>query len=65
MDNHQSVRHYHPIEMTNEQRLEAAELMARLKDASVIPADMNLGQFVTNCFMRGFNEYRKEMNRVD
>ena len=65
MDNHQSVRHYHPIEMTNEQRLEVSELMARLKDASVIPEKMNLGQFVTDCFMRGFNEYRKEMNRVD
>ena len=65
MDNHQSVRHYHPIEMTNEQRLEVSELMARLKDANVIPEKMNLGQFVTDCFMRGFNEYRKEMNRVD
>jgi len=65
MDNHQSVRHYHPIEMTNEQRLEVSELMARLKDANVIPEKMNLGQFVTDCFMRGFNEYRKEMNRID
>lgn len=65
MDSHQSVRHYHPIEMTNEQRLEASEMMARLKEVSVIPSGMNLGQFVTDCFMRGFNEYRKELNRID
>ncbi|MGA1583418.1 MAG: hypothetical protein ACO4CH_09195 [Saprospiraceae bacterium] len=65
MDNDQSVRHYHPIAMTNDQRLEVSELMVRLKEANVIPGNMNLGQFVTDCFMRGFNEYRKEMNRVD
>lgn len=59
------VRHYQPIEMTNSQRLEIAELMTRLKDVNVIPVNMNLGQFVTDCFMRGFNEYRKELNRND
>jgi hypothetical protein len=65
METQNSVRHYQPIEMTNSQRLEIAELMNRLKEVSVIPVRMNLGQFVTDCFMRGFNEYRKEVNRVD
>ncbi len=65
MEIQNSVRHYQPIEMTNSQRLEIAELMNRLKDVGIIPVKMNLGQFVTDCFMRGFNEYRKEVNRID
>jgi hypothetical protein len=65
MNTTEYVRHYQPIEMTNSQRLEVSELMDQLKNVNVIPGRMNLGQFVTDCFMRGFNEYRKELNRHD
>lgn len=60
-----TVKHYHPVELTNEQRLEASELMTALKDAGFVDGRENLGQFVTNCFFRGLNEYRKELMRHD
>ena len=51
--------------MNNEQRLEASELMTSLKEAGFINGSTNLGQFVTICFFRGLNEYRKELFRHD
>lgn len=60
-----NIRHYHPVEMNNEQRLEASELMASLKEAGLLNGNTNLGQFVTTCFFRGLNEYRKELLRHD
>jgi hypothetical protein len=61
-DSDKSVKHFHPIELTNQQRLELSELMNRLREDGVIPASTNLGQFSMLCFLRGLNEYRKDLN---
>jgi hypothetical protein len=60
-----NVRHYHPIELTNNQRLEAASMMDQLRDANLLPNNINLGRFITDCYFRGLNEYRKELLRED
>jgi len=66
MDNqHKPVRHYHPIELDNNQRLEAASMMDQLRDAGIVPENINLGKFITACYFRGLNEYRKELVRDD
>lgn len=65
MGDHNTTKHYHPVELTNEQRLEASELMTSLKEAGLLPVNENLGQFVSTCFFRGLNEYRKELHRLD
>lgn len=65
MDYAKISRHFQPIEMTNEQILEASSLMAGLKEEGVIPQNMNLGQFVTDCFLRGFYEYKQQMMHPD
>jgi hypothetical protein len=65
MGDNNTTKHYHPVELTNAQRLEASELMTALKDADLIDGRKNLGQFVTDCFFRGLNEYRKELMRHD
>lgn len=59
------VRHYHPIELTNTQRLEAASMMDQLRDAGIVPTNINLGRFITGCYFRGLNEYRKDLFRHD
>lgn len=65
MSNNSSARHYHPVELSNEQRLETSELMITLKDAGILDDKKNLGQFVNDCFFRGLNDYRKELMRND
>jgi hypothetical protein len=59
------VRHYMPIELSNEQRLQAAELLDKLKEEGAAAKNMNLGQFMSRCFFRGLNEYRKDISRID
>jgi hypothetical protein len=65
MADNNTTRHYHPVELTNEERLQASELMTSLKDAGMLNERENLGQFVTDCFFRGLNEYRKDLMRHD
>lgn len=65
MVNDSSTRHYHPVELNNEQRLEVAELLSNLKEAGLAPWNQNLGQFITVCFFRGLNDYRKDVYRND
>lgn len=60
-----NIRHYHPIELTNNQRLEAAAMMDQLRDAGILPDNINLGRFITDCYFRGLYEYRKELVRRD
>jgi len=64
-NSNQGVRHYHPIELSNDQRLEAASMMDQLRDAGLVPDNINLGRFITTCYFRGLNEYRKELYRHD
>lgn len=64
-DKHKPVRHYHPIELDNNQRLEAASMMDQLREAGIVPGNINLGKFITACYFRGLNEYRKELFRND
>jgi len=65
MDLNKSTRHFFSIEMTNEERLEASACMDSARDAGLISANTNLGRFITDCFYRGFNEYRKDLVRHD
>ena len=39
--------------------------MSELKKAGSIAENMNLGQFVTDCFLCGFYDYKKELHRMD
>lgn len=65
MESHNTTRYFQPIEMTNAERLETSALMENLKDANLIPAGLNLGQFVAECYARGKNEYMKDLYRKD
>ena len=58
-------KYFQPIEINNDQLLEIAVLMAELKKAGSIAENMNLGQFVTDCFLCGFYDYKKELHRMD
>jgi hypothetical protein len=60
-----TVRHYHPIELTNTQRLETSAMMDQLRDAGILPPNTNLGRFIADCYYRGLNEYRKDLFRRD
>lgn len=65
MVNNSETKHYHPVELTNEQRLEVAEMLTSLKDIGLAPVNQNLGQFITTCFFRGLNDYRKDLVQED
>jgi hypothetical protein len=65
MDSIKHTRYFQPIEMSNEDRLETAALMEHLKEENIIPLGLNLGQFVNECFIRGRNEYMKDLYRRD
>lgn len=65
MEAHSTTRYFQPIEMSNEDRLETAALMEHLKEENMLPSGTNLGQFVTECFIRGRNEYMKDLYRRD
>lgn len=65
MESHNTTRYFQPIEMSNEDRLETSALMENLKEENIIPENLNLGQFVTECFIRGRNEYMKDLYRRD
>ena len=53
------------LELTSDQRLEVAELMADLKEAGLLIDKENMGMFMTTCFYRGFMEYRKDLSCDD
>jgi hypothetical protein len=65
MDLNKGTRHFFSIEMTNEDRLEAAALMDSMRDTGLVSANTNLGRFIKDCFYRGLNEYRKDLVRHD
>ncbi len=60
-----NIKYYQPIEMSNSDRLDAANMMDKLKDLGIIKKNLNLGQFATLCYARGLNEYRKDIVRKD
>ena len=59
-----SVKHFQPVELTNEMRLEIASLMEQLRENGVLPKNINMGQFINLCYLRGLNDYRKDL-RID
>lgn len=65
MESHNTTRYFQSIEMTNSDRLETSALMEHLKEENIIPSGLNLGQFVKECFVRGRNEYMKDLYRKD
>ena len=65
MDLNKATRHFYSIELTNDERLEAAALMDSLRDEGMIPLNMNMGHFLKECFARGLNDYRKDLVRND
>jgi hypothetical protein len=64
-DLNKNIRHYHPIELTNIQRLETAALMDQLRDVGILPKNINLGRFINECYSRGLNDYRKDLSCFD
>ena len=65
MDITSASRHFFSIEMNNSERLETAAMMDSLREAGIVPKNINLGQFIRECFARGLNDYRKELVRHD
>jgi len=65
MDLNNATRHFFSVEMSNSERLETASMMDALKESGIIPYNMNMGHFIRECFARGLNDYRKELNRHD
>ena len=65
MDLNQATRHFFSVELSNSERLETASLMNSLKDEGLLNPAMNMGQFMRECFARGFNDYRKDLVRND
>jgi hypothetical protein len=59
------VKQTYGLELTSDQRLEVAELMADLKEAGLLMDKENMGMFMTTCFYRGFMEYRKDLTCND
>lgn len=59
------TKHFHPVELSNDERLAASELMTSLKEAGHLPGSTNLGQFISYCFFLGLNECRKDLYRQD
>jgi hypothetical protein len=51
--------------MSNGDRLDAVDMMDKLKDLGIIKKNLNLGQFTTLCYARGLNEYRKDVVQKD
>lgn len=49
------------LELTDSQCLEVSELMVDLKEAGLLMDKENMGMFMTQCFYRGFMEYKKDM----
>jgi hypothetical protein len=61
-DASKSAKHFQTVELTNETRLEIASLMNQLREDGVLPNNINMGQFISLCYLRGLNEYRKDLN---
>ena len=53
------------IELTGSQRSEVADLMKQLKEAGLLMDKENMGMFMTQCFYRGFTEYKKDLQIND
>ena len=53
------------IELTSSQRSEVADLMKQLKEAGLLMDKENMGMFMTQCFYRGFTEYKKDLQIND
>ena len=59
------IKQIYGLELTSDQRLEIAELMADLKEAGLLMDKENMGMFMTTCFYRGCIEYRKDLTCND
>lgn len=59
------TKYFHSIELTNGDRLEASHMVDQLKESKILPSNINLGQFISSCYFRGLNEYRKDLLRRD
>ena len=59
------TKHLYALELPNEQRLEVAALMKNLKEAGLLLDRENMGMFMTQCFYRGFMEYKKDLKHDD
>ncbi|NBR23509.1 MAG: hypothetical protein EBU08_07005 [Micrococcales bacterium] len=61
-DSSGNTKHFQAIELTNQQRLEVAALMDQLREDGALPKNINMGQFINLCYLRGLNDYRKDLN---
>lgn len=57
------TKHIYAIELTNEERLDMANLHVTLRENGILKQNSNLGMFMRDAFQRGLNEYRKELNK--
>jgi len=60
-----TAKQLYAIELTSSQRSEVADLMKQLKEAGLLMDKENMGMFMTQCFYRGFTEYKKDLQIND
>ena len=60
-----TAKQLYAIELTSSQRMEVADLMQQLKEAGLLMDKENMGMFMTQCFYRGFTEYKKDIEIDD
>lgn len=65
MDLNKATRHFYSIELSNDDRLDTSALLSSLKEEGMMSDNVNLGQFMRECFVRGLNDYRKDLVRND
>jgi hypothetical protein len=58
-------KHMYGLELTESQLLEVSELMSNLKESGLLMDRENMGMFMTQCFYRGFMEYKKDLKDDD
>lgn len=61
----EQTKQYYGLELTDAQRLEVSDLLHDLKEAGLLMDQENMGMFMTQCFYRGFNEYKKDLASDD
>jgi len=59
------TKYFYSIELSNAGTLEVSNMVDKLKEVGILAPNINIGQFITCCYFRGLNEYRKDLLRQD
>lgn len=57
------TKHMYAIELTSEELYELGDLMVELRNAGLIPGNINLGIFMKDAFNRGISSYKADLSK--